>query len=60
MFSVQFSADGEKFFTLIQYDDHTLAYSLMLACAGHACEHKKYWRVRKAVEGADFHAVIDE
>lgn len=45
MWAVQFSADGVKFHTLIKYDQSESANSLRKACAGWACEHKKYRRV---------------
>lgn len=60
-YAIQFSLDGEKFFTLIKYENKELAESLMKACAGYACEPyrlAKYWRVRVAdQESTDFHAV---
>lgn len=60
MFSVQFSKDGENFYTLIKFDARDTAEVVMKACAGHGVEFgHSYWRVRESANSDDFHAVID-
>lgn len=58
--SIQFSKTGEKFTTLIRFDNREIADAVLKANAGYGSAFgHPYWRIREAdLSSKDFNAVI--